>query len=188
METQVVVLELANEHYGVDIAAIEGIIKMRAITRMPHAPSYIEGITNLRGTVVPVIDLRRRFGLERQPVTEDTRIVVAYMEENKVGMIVDAVSQVIRVADAPSSHRLRWRPRSIRHLSKGSQRLTGSWSSCSTSTRFSMRPRRNPSRHRLRRSGDDAPAYEEFFLCCVRLRRTQHQKIQFHFNYPELTF
>jgi len=99
METQVVVLELANEHYGVDIAAIEGIIKMRAITRMPHAPSYVEGITNLRGTVVPVIDLRRRFGLEQQPVTQDTRIVVAYMEENKVGLIVDAVSQVMRVTD-----------------------------------------------------------------------------------------
>ena len=99
METQVVVLELANGHYGVDVAAIEGIIKMRAITRMPHAPSYVAGITNLRGTVVPVIDLRSRFGLEQQPVTQDTRIVIAFIEENKVGLIVDAVSQVMRVSD-----------------------------------------------------------------------------------------
>lgn len=99
METQVVVLQLANEHYGVDIAAIEGIIKMRAITRMPLAPGYVEGITTLRGNILPVIDLRKPFGLKQQPVSCDTRIVVAYVEENKVGLIVDAVSQVMRVSD-----------------------------------------------------------------------------------------
>ncbi len=99
METQMVVFELANEHYGVDIAAIEGIIKMQPITKMPHAPNFVEGITNLRGTVVPVIDLRRRFGLPQQSESHDTRIVVSYMDQNKVGMIVDAVSQVMRVSD-----------------------------------------------------------------------------------------
>jgi purine-binding chemotaxis protein CheW len=99
MEQQIVVFELANEHYGLDIAAVEGIIKMQSITRMPQAPHYVEGITNLRGVVVPVIDLRRRFGLEPQEWTRNTRIVVVYMNQLKVGMIVDAVSQVLRIQD-----------------------------------------------------------------------------------------
>ena len=63
MEQQLVVFELANEQYGLDISTVEGIIKMQAITKMPQAPVFVEGVTNLRGTVVPVIDLRKRFGL-----------------------------------------------------------------------------------------------------------------------------
>jgi purine-binding chemotaxis protein CheW len=99
MEQQIVVFELANEHYGLDISAVEGIIKMQNITKMPQAPNYVEGITNLRGVVVPVMDLRRRFGLESQERTRDTRIVVVYMNSIKVGMIVDGVSQVLRIQD-----------------------------------------------------------------------------------------
>jgi len=97
MEQQVVVFELANEQYGVDISTVEGIIKLQTITRMPQAPSYVEGVTNLRGNVVPVIDLRARFGLPKVEPTNDTRIVVAYMGQSKVGMVVDAVSQVLVV-------------------------------------------------------------------------------------------
>lgn len=99
MEHQLVVFELENEKYGVDIASVEGIIKMQEITRLPHAPEFIEGITNLRGTIVPVVDLRTRFGLPRQEPTRDTRIVIANMDSSKVGIIVDAVTQVIRVPD-----------------------------------------------------------------------------------------
>jgi purine-binding chemotaxis protein CheW len=99
MEQQLVVFELANEHYGLDIATVEGIIKMQAITRMPQAPNFVEGVTNLRGSVVPVIDLRKRFGLEHQEETRDTRIVVVYMDRTKVGMIVDGVSEVLRVPE-----------------------------------------------------------------------------------------
>jgi purine-binding chemotaxis protein CheW len=99
MEQQIVVFELANEHYGLDIAAVEGIIKMQSITKMPQAPHYVQGITNLRGVVVPVIDLRKRFGLDAQEATKNTRIVVVYMNKLKVGMIVDAVSQVLRIQD-----------------------------------------------------------------------------------------
>lgn len=97
MESQLVVFELENEAYGVDIAVVEGIIKMQEITRLPRAPHFMEGITNLRGAVVPVIDLRKRFGLSPQEPTRDTRIVIANMNGNQVGLIVDAVSQVIRV-------------------------------------------------------------------------------------------
>jgi chemotaxis signal transduction protein len=67
-----VIFELGSENYGVDIAAVEGIIKMQEITRLPHAPSFVEGITNLRGAVVPVVDLRKRFGLTAQEATRDT--------------------------------------------------------------------------------------------------------------------
>lgn len=97
MEQQLVVFELAKEHYGVDISMVESIIKMQEITRIPQSPSYVEGITNLRGIVLPVIDLRKRFGLESQAVSRDSRIMVVALGSMKVGMIVDSVSEVLRV-------------------------------------------------------------------------------------------
>jgi len=99
MEYQLVVFELANEHYGVDIAAVEGIIKMQSITRMPQSPEFVEGVTNLRGSVLPVIDLRKRFGHASREASKDTRIVVVDMDGTKVGIIVDAVSEVLRVPE-----------------------------------------------------------------------------------------
>ena len=99
MELQLVVFELANEQYGLDISAVEGIIKMQAITKMPQAPAFVEGVTNLRGTVVPVIDLRKRFTMPALEHTKDTRIVVVYMEKTKIGMIVDGVSEVLRIPE-----------------------------------------------------------------------------------------
>lgn len=97
MEQQLVVFELANEHYGVEISSVESIIKMQEITRIPHSPAFVEGITNLRGLVLPVIDLRKRFGLELQVTSRDLRIMVVALGSVKVGMIVDAVSEVLRV-------------------------------------------------------------------------------------------
>ena len=99
MEEQLVVFDLANEHYGVNIAAVESIIKMQPITTVPRAPSFVEGVTNLRGTVLPVIDLRRRFGLLAEEETKETRIVVVEMGGATVGMVVDGVSEVLRVAE-----------------------------------------------------------------------------------------
>ncbi|MCL4560665.1 MAG: chemotaxis protein CheW [Chloroflexi bacterium] len=99
METQVVVFEVANEHFGVDIAAIEGILNLQPITQLPHAPEFIEGVTNLRGSIVPIIDLRKRFGLEQTPPTRETRIVVAFLDQIKAGMIVDSVARVMRISD-----------------------------------------------------------------------------------------
>jgi purine-binding chemotaxis protein CheW len=98
MENQLVIFKLANEYYGVDIAAVESIIKMQAITSVPRAPKFVEGVTNLRGTVLPVIDLRTRFGLSAEDISNDTRIVVVEVGGSIVGMIVDAVSEVLRVA------------------------------------------------------------------------------------------
>ena len=99
MEHQLVVFELANEFYGIDIAVVESIIKMQGITQLPQSPTYVKGVTNLRGSVLPVIDLRSRFVLEAKEDTRQTRIIVVTMGSIKVGMVVDGVSEVLRVSD-----------------------------------------------------------------------------------------
>jgi purine-binding chemotaxis protein CheW len=99
MEQQLVIFELGEEKFGVNIAAVESIIKMQALTKVPHAPGFVEGVTNLRGVVLPVIDLRRRFGMLTQEATKETRIVVVNLEGIKVGMVVDSVSEVLTIED-----------------------------------------------------------------------------------------
>ena len=99
MENQVVIFRVGNEQYGVDIASVESIIKMQAITAVPHAPMFVEGVTNLRGIILPVIDLRNRFGLPRIDTTKDSRIIVISLDGTKLGMVVDAVSEVLSIPD-----------------------------------------------------------------------------------------
>jgi len=96
-ETQLVVFTLDGELFGVEIALVESIIKMQHYTVVPNMPDYIVGVTNLRGYVLPVVDLRVRFNLPEYQDTHDTRIVVLMLNSEKVGMIVDAVSEVISV-------------------------------------------------------------------------------------------
>ncbi len=97
MEQQLVIFELADEQYGLDIASVESIIKIQGITAVPQAPAFVEGVTNLRGVVLPVIDLRKRFGLPSTEKNKETRIVVVEMGDTTVGMVVDAVTEVLRV-------------------------------------------------------------------------------------------
>lgn len=97
MERQQVVFNLANEHYGVDIATVESIIKLPTITLVPHAPRFVEGVTNLRGKVLPVIDLRKRLGLAASEPTKNTRIIVMEVQGVTVGMVVDGVNEVLRI-------------------------------------------------------------------------------------------
>jgi purine-binding chemotaxis protein CheW len=99
MEQQLVVFELANEFYGINIAMVESIIKMQAITQLPHTPPFVKGVTNLRGSVLPVLDLRIRFALDAQEDTRQTRIMIVTMGNVKTGIIVDGVSEVLRVSD-----------------------------------------------------------------------------------------
>ncbi len=100
MEKQLVIFELGNENFGIDIASVEGIVKLQEITKIPQAPSYMEGITNHRGSVLPVIDLHKRFGMVVSEQSNETRIVVANMGEIKIGMIVSAVSEVLTIDDS----------------------------------------------------------------------------------------
>src|SRR5256885_13789424 len=85
-EEQVVVLELAGEAYGVEIGRVEEIIRMQAITRIPNGPAFIEGVTNLRGRVIPVLDLRKRFGLPATEQTRRSRIVGGELGQHTVGL------------------------------------------------------------------------------------------------------
>jgi purine-binding chemotaxis protein CheW len=97
VEKQLVIFELSGEHYGVDIASVESIIKMQRITAVPHAPEFVEGVTNLRGKILPVIDLHKRFGMPVQEVGKDNRIIVVAMQNLEIGIMVDAVSEVITI-------------------------------------------------------------------------------------------
>jgi len=99
MEKQLVVFQLANEFYGVDIFSVASIIEKQDIIAVPRSPEYVEGVTNLRGMVLPVIDLRKRFGLPENEETKETRIIVVELDDLTVGMTVDAVSQVLRIDD-----------------------------------------------------------------------------------------
>ena len=99
-ERQLVVFQLGAELYGVDIARVHEIIRLQTITRVPRAPSFVEGVINLRGKVIPVVDLRRRFGLPLADHTRATRTVVVEIGDQVVGIIVDSVSEVLRVSTA----------------------------------------------------------------------------------------
>ena len=94
-ELQIVVCELADEHYGLDIAKVFEIIRHQPITPVPRAPSFVKGVINLRGRIIPVVDLRDRFGMPEAEPTKETRIVVAESSSTRVGLIVDGVSEVL---------------------------------------------------------------------------------------------
>jgi len=95
---QLVVFELDNESYGVDISAISTIIRMQEITRIPKSPDFVEGVINLRGAIIPVIELRKRFGLSEGKITKSSRIVVVEVAGHMTGMVVDAVVETLRLA------------------------------------------------------------------------------------------
>jgi len=99
MENQIVIFELGSEFFGADIAKVESIIKLQPITQLPHAPSFVEGVTNLRGKVLPVINLRKRFGLPAREIDKNSRIIVVSVDQIEVGMIVDEVSEVLTVPE-----------------------------------------------------------------------------------------
>jgi purine-binding chemotaxis protein CheW len=99
MEFQLVIFRLGKEYFGVNITNVESIIKFQPITRLPNTLEFIEGITNLRGRILPVIDLSKRLGLSVHEVTKESRIMVAAMGAAQVGMIVDSVSEVLTVSE-----------------------------------------------------------------------------------------
>lgn len=99
MSAQLVIFIVAKEYYGLDIAVVKEVITLRPITAVPRAPAFVEGVTNLRGKVLPVIDLRKRFGLPTGEVTRHSRIVVVEINDTMVGMLVDAVSKVLTVPE-----------------------------------------------------------------------------------------
>lgn len=98
-ERQLVVFDLAGEAYGVNIETVREIIRMQTITTVPDTPDFIEGIINLRGSVNPVVDLRKRFNLNIREETSETRIVVVDIGGEDIGVVVDAVNEVLRITE-----------------------------------------------------------------------------------------
>lgn len=98
--SQLISFMVGDEEYGLDILRVKEVIRVREITRLPRAPSFVKGIINLRGDVIPIIDLRDKFGLAAAEQTAMTRVIVADVDGKLVGMVVDAASQVVRVPAA----------------------------------------------------------------------------------------
>ena len=94
---QLVSFQLAEEEYGIEITKIREIILMGEITQIPQTPHYVKGLINLRSTVIPVIDLRTRFGLSEGELTDESRIMVLHVGTKTIGIVVDGVSEVLRV-------------------------------------------------------------------------------------------
>lgn len=97
-EYHLVVFGLGKEDYAVDVAMVREIVTLQDISRVPRAPDFVEGVISLRGKIIPVIDLRKRLGLEMSELTRKSRIVVVEEDENVVGMIVDNVKEVLKVS------------------------------------------------------------------------------------------
>ena len=97
---QLVSFNLAQEEYGVDVLKVREIIRMPTITRVPNTPQYVEGVINLRGKVIPIINMRKRFCLADAAYDKQTRIMVMEVSGELMGFIVDAVSEVIRISSS----------------------------------------------------------------------------------------
>ena len=96
-ESQLVTFLLKDEEFGFDIMSVQEIIRLPKMAKVPRTPAYVDGIANLRGVVLPVIDMRTRFGMERAEETDRTRVLVVDIDGVKTGLRVDRVKQVTRV-------------------------------------------------------------------------------------------
>ena len=94
---QLVSFSVGHEEFGVDILKVQEINRMVEITRVPNAPDCVSGVINLRGKVIPVVDLRQRFALEKREDDKDTRIIVVELSNRVLGFVVDAVNAVLRI-------------------------------------------------------------------------------------------
>ncbi len=99
-ETQVVGFQVGRETYGVPIASLHEIVRVPEITAVPDAPEYMEGVINLRGKIVSVLDLRKRFGKTAGPLQRRSRILVVEHKGRLAGMIVDAASEVLKIPES----------------------------------------------------------------------------------------
>ncbi len=104
---QLVSFNIGEEEFGVDILRVQEINRMVEITRVPNSPEYVEGVINLRGKVIPIIQMRKRLNMEAKPLDKDTRIIVVEINKKVIGFIVDNVNEVLRidksVTEAPPS-------------------------------------------------------------------------------------
>jgi len=98
--TQFIVVKFDLEQYGINIQYIQNIVRMLKITRVPNAPSFIKGVVNLRGEIIPVMSVRNKFGLKPDVYSNLTRIIIVKVEGHEIGLIVDEVLEVVQLSDA----------------------------------------------------------------------------------------
>ena len=98
-EFQVVVCQLGQESYGLDISSVYEIIRFQQCTAVPASPRFVDGVINLRGRIIPVMDMASRFGQSRSETTKSTRIIEAGTNGMRVGLVVDAVTEVLMVPE-----------------------------------------------------------------------------------------
>ena len=96
---QLVSFKMDSEDFGIDILNVQEINRMVEITKVPQAPHYVDGVINLRGKVIPIIDLRKRFNLEEREYDKNTRILVVDIVDSVMGLVVDSVSGVLSIPD-----------------------------------------------------------------------------------------
>jgi purine-binding chemotaxis protein CheW len=94
---QLVSFKIGSEEYGIDILKVQEINRMPDITKVPQAPHYVDGVINLRGKVIPIINTRRKFALAEKESDKDTRIVVVDIKGEVIGLVVDSVNEVLRI-------------------------------------------------------------------------------------------
>ncbi|MEE0918824.1 MAG: chemotaxis protein CheW [Lachnospiraceae bacterium] len=98
--TQYIVTQLGEEQYGIDIKYISNILRMQKITRVPKVHSYIKGVINVRGEVIPTISLRLKMGLPEEEITKKSRIIILKLEQHEsIGVLVDEVKEVVTLDD-----------------------------------------------------------------------------------------
>lgn len=98
-QLQLVTFGLGSEEFAVDILAVQEINRMMSLTRVPQSPPEVEGVINLRGKIIPVVDLRKRFGMKQVDHNEQSRIIVVEVHGKVIGFIVDRVSEVLRISN-----------------------------------------------------------------------------------------
>ncbi|NJP36331.1 chemotaxis protein CheW [Alkalicoccus luteus] len=96
-DVKLIVFQLQDEEYGAEVDKVRSIERMQHITRVPGTPDFVEGVMNLRGVVTPIIDLRRRFRMNKRETTDTTRIIIVQVGEMEVGLIVDSANDVIDI-------------------------------------------------------------------------------------------
>ncbi|WP_199794684.1 chemotaxis protein CheW [Lentibacillus sp. Marseille-P4043] len=100
MDHKVIVFQLKDEEYAVSVQQVGSIERIEPITRVPQTADFVKGVINMRGVVTPIIDLRKRFGIEETEFSDSTRIIIVYMDDIEVGLIVDAANDVIDIPES----------------------------------------------------------------------------------------
>lgn len=98
--TNLVTFRLGNGEYAINIMQAKEIIKMEKITLIPNAPDFVEGVINLRGNIIPIIDLKKRFNLEEMEGDKNTGIIIVQIDDIDMGIIIDSVSKVVSIANS----------------------------------------------------------------------------------------